>query len=44
MVSGARMSVLLKASSEEHCTPYNFWYLRLIVYLTVHQMKYVMER
>ena len=45
--AGTRMSVLLKASSGEHCAPHNFVLLvtlggtsvRLIVYLTVHQMK-----
>ena len=50
--SGARKSVLLKASSGERCAPRNFVHLvalqgtcvRLIVYLVVHQMKYVMER
>ena len=50
--SGARKSVLLKASSGERCAPRNFVHLvtltntrvRLIVYLAVHQMKYVMER
>ena len=50
--SGARKSVLLKASSGERCAPRNFVHLvtlrgtriRLIVHLVVHQMKYVMER
>ena len=50
--SGARTSVLLKASSGERCEPRNFVHLvtlrgariRLIVHLVVHQMKYVMER
>ena len=50
--SGAQKSVLLKASSGERCAPCNFVHLvalqgtcvRLIVYLVVHQMKYVMER
>ena len=49
--SGARKSVLLKASSGERA-PRNFVHLatlrgtriRLIVHLVVHQMKYVMER
>ena len=48
---GARKSVLLKASSE-HCAPQNFVHLatfrgtrvHLIVYLVVHQIKYLMER
>ena len=50
--SGARKSMLLKASSGELCAPHNFVHLvtlrgtcvRLIVYLVVHQMKYVTER
>ena len=50
--SGARKSMFLKASSGERCAPRNFVHLvtlqdtrvRLIVYLVVHQMKYVMER
>ena len=50
--SGARKSVLLKASSGERSAPRNFvhlvtlWgtYVRLIVYLVVQQMKYVTER
>ena len=50
--SGARKSVLLKTSLGEHCAPRNFVHLvtlrgtdvRLIVYLVVHQMKYVTER
>ena len=49
---GARKSVLLKASSGEHCAPQNFVHLatfrgtrvHLIVYLVVHQIKYLMER
>ena len=50
--SGARKSVLLKASSGGHCAPQNVVHLatfrgtrvHLIVYLVVHQMKYLMER
>ena len=50
--SGVQKSVLLKASSGEHCVPHNFVHLvtlqgtcvGLIVYLVVHQMIYVMER
>ena len=50
--SGARKSVLLKASSGECCAPQNFVHLatfrgthaHLIVYLVVHQRKYLMER
>ena len=50
--SGTRKSVLLKASSGERCAPQNFVHLvtfrgtrvHLIVYLVVHQMKYLMER
>ena len=50
--SGARKSVLLKTSSGECCAPQNFVHLvtfrgtrvHLIVYLIVHQMKYLMER
>ena len=50
--SGARKSVLLKASSGERCAPRNFVHLvtlrgtrvHLIVYLAIHQMKYVVER
>ena len=51
-VFGARKSVLLKASSGERRTPQNFVHLaifrgiqgHLIVYLVVHQIKYLMER
>ena len=47
-----RKSVLLKAISRERCAPYNFVLLvtlggtlvRLIVYLAVYQMKWIMER
>ena len=50
--SGAWKSVLLKASSGGHCAPQNFVHLgtfrgtrvHLIVYLVVHQMKYLMGR
>ena len=50
--SGARKSVLLKASSGERCAPRYFVHLvtlrgtrvHLIVYLAVHQMRYVTER
>ena len=50
--SGARKSVLLKASSGERCAPRNFVHLvtlrgtrvHLVVYLVVHQIKYAMER
>ena len=50
--SGARKSVLVKAGSGEHCATSNFVHfvtLRgtcvcLIMYLVVHQMKYVVER
>ena len=50
--SGARKSVLLKTSSGECCAPQNFVHLatfrgtraHFIVYLVVHQMKYLMER
>ena len=50
--SGARKSVLLKASSGERCAPQNVVHVAtfrgtrvyLIVYLVVHQMKYHMER
>ena len=50
--SGARKSVLLKASSGERSAPRNFVHLvtlqgmrvRLIMYLVVHQVKYVTER
>ena len=50
--SGTRKSVLLKASSGERCVPYNFGLLvmlggahvHFIVYLTVHQMKCIMEK
>ena len=50
--SGARKSVLLKASSGEHYAPCNFVHLvtlrgtlvHLTLYLAMHQMKYVMER
>ena len=50
--TGAQKSVLLKASSGERCALRNFVQLvtlrgtrvRLIVYLLVHQMKYVTER
>ena len=50
--AGARKSVLLKASSGERSAPRNFVHLvtwqgmhvRLIMYLVVHQMKYVTER
>ena len=50
--SGARKSLLHKASSGERCAPRNFMHfvtlqgtlVRLIVYLVSHQMKYVMER
>ena len=50
--SGARKSVLLKPSSGERCAPQNFVQLvtfrgtrvHLIMYLVVHQMKYLMER
>ena len=49
--SGARKSVLLKASSGGRCAPKNFVHLatfrgtrvHLIVYLVVHQMNYLME-
>ena len=45
--SGTQKSVLLKASSVEHCAPHNFALLvtlgslcvHLIVYLAVYQMK-----
>ena len=50
--TGAQKSVLLKASSGVRCALRNFVQLvtlrgtrvRLIVYLLVHQMKYVTER
>ena len=50
--SGAWKSVLLKTSSGERCAPQNFVHLatfrgtraHFIVYLVVHQMKYLMER
>ena len=50
--TGVQKSVLLKASSGERCALRNFVQLvtlrgtrvRLIVYLLVHQMKYVTER
>ena len=50
--SDARKSVLLKATSKEHCMPRNFVHfvtlrgtcVRLIVYLVLQEMKYVMER
>ena len=50
--SGARKFVFLKASSGEPCAPPNFVHLvtlrgtrvHLIMYLVVHQLKYVMER
>ena len=50
--SGARKSVLVKATSGERCVPQNFVHLatfrgtrvHLIVYLVVHQMKYLTER
>ena len=50
--AGARKPVLIKASSGKRCAPRNFvqlvtlrdTHVRLIVYLVVHQMKYVMEK
>ena len=50
--SSAQKSMLLKASSGEHCVPCNFVHLLtlrgtcicLIVYLVLHQIKYVRER
>ena len=50
--SGAQKSVLLKVNSGDLCAPHNFLHLvplqgacvHLIVYLVIHQMKYVMER
>ena len=50
--SAALKSILLKASSGEHCVSRNFVHLvtlqgtgvRLIVYLVLHQIKYVTER
>ena len=51
-ISGAQKSELFKASSGERCAPRHFVQilnlrgtrLRLIVYLVVQQMKYVIER
>ena len=50
--AGARNSVLIKASSGKRCAPRNFvqlatlrdTHVRLIVYLVVHQMIYLMEK
>ena len=50
--SGERKFVLLKANSGERCAPHNFALLVtlqsksvcLTVYLTVHQIKYIMKR
>ena len=50
--SGARKSVLLKASSGERCAPRNFVHLVtlqvthvcFIMYLVMYQMKCIMER